>query len=77
MIIALGESSSAHVGFSPDVRQILIDFSDIVSNELPDELPPLRDIHHAIYFMLWSSLSNLPHHRMNLIEHVELRRHIH
>ena len=44
VIIALGESSSAPVGFPIELRQILIYFSDIMPDELPDELPPLRDI---------------------------------
>ena len=43
-VVALGESSSARVGFLPEVRQILTNFSDIMLDELPDDIPPLRDI---------------------------------
>jgi len=42
VIVALGESSSARVRFPPEVCQILSDFSDIMPDELPDELPPLK-----------------------------------
>ena len=44
MVVSLGESSSARVGFLPEVRQILTNFSDIMLDELPDDIPPLRDI---------------------------------
>lgn len=47
-----------------------------MSDELYGELPPLKDIEHAIDFVLGSSLSNFPYYRMNPIEHIELRRYI-
>jgi len=73
-IVALDESSSALVGFPPEVHQILTDFSDIMPDELPDELPPLRDIQHAIDFVSGFNLPNLPQYRMNPTEHAQLRR---
>jgi len=42
--------------------------------ELPNELPPLRDIQHAIDFVPGFNLSKLSHYRMNPTEHIELRR---
>ena len=47
-----------------------------MSDKLPDELPPLRDIHRAKDFMSGSSFANLCHYRMNLTDHAELRRQV-
>ena len=64
VIVAISESSSAPVEFSPEVHQILTNFSDIMSDELPDELPSLRD-YACHWLVLRSTLFNLPHYRMN------------
>ena len=47
------------------MNNLLDDFVDFVPNELPSELPPLRDIQHAIDLITGSQLPNLPHYRMN------------
>jgi len=51
-------------------------FSDVFPEDLPNKLPPMRDIQHAINLTSRSSLSNLPHYRMNPTEHAELKRQI-
>jgi hypothetical protein len=51
-------------------------FLDIFSNELPNELPHLRDIQYQIDLVPRSSLPNIPNYRMSPKEHEELRRQV-
>ncbi|RVX23374.1 Transposon Ty3-I Gag-Pol polyprotein [Vitis vinifera] len=45
-------------------------------DELPNQLPPLRDVQHAIDLIPGASLSNLPAYRMNPTEYAELKRQV-
>ena len=55
---------------------MLEEFADIVPNELPSELPTLRDTQHAIDLVPSSQLPNLPHYRLNPSEQAELNRQV-
>uniref|UniRef100_A0A2N9IMT1 Reverse transcriptase zinc-binding domain-containing protein n=1 Tax=Fagus sylvatica TaxID=28930 RepID=A0A2N9IMT1_FAGSY len=67
---------SIHKDPPEDAQPILKEFCYIFLNELPNELPLMRDIQHAIDFTSGVALPNLPHYRMNPTEHGELRRQI-
>ena len=54
-------------------KQGIIEFADIIPNELPSELPPLRDMQHLVP---GSQLLNLPHYRLNPPERAKLNRHV-
>lgn len=66
---------SAHK-YPYDVEPILAEFSDIFPEDLLDELPPMRDIQHATDLVPRAMLPNLPHYRINPIEHAELKKQV-
>ncbi|GKV26633.1 hypothetical protein SLEP1_g35898 [Rubroshorea leprosula] len=51
-------------------------FSDVVPDEIPHGLPPMRDIQHAIDFIRGSVIPNKPAYQMNPQEYAELQRQV-
>ena len=69
-------SDSLIVNVPLEVKNLLDDFVDMVPDELPSRLPPLRDIQHAIDLVSGSQLPNLPHYKMNPKGREELNRQV-
>ena len=60
--------------YPTNICKILDDFSDLWPVELPNQLPPMRDIQHAIDLILGASLPNLLAYIMNPTKHAKLKR---
>lgn len=58
------------------IGELLQEFEDITPKELPDGLPPIRDIQHQIDLIPGSTLPNRAAYRMSPAEHEELRRQV-
>lgn len=63
--------------FTPlEIKSLFHAFKDLILVDLPKELPPMRDIQHAIDLVPGSSLPNLLAYWMSHTEHAELRRQV-
>lgn len=68
-----------HVDFAEyplEVRQILREFRELVGEELPHGLPPMRSIQHAIDLLPGAALPNLPAYRMPPAHRTEMQRQV-
>ena len=58
------------------IKELIKSFKDVFPNELPTELPPMRDIQHAINFIPSSALPNRVAYGMTPMENDELNRQV-
>ena len=59
-----------------EVAHLLEEFPDIVSDNVPDGLPPVCKISHQLDLILGASLPNKEAHRITLAESEELNRQV-
>nr|GFA19584.1 putative reverse transcriptase domain-containing protein [Tanacetum cinerariifolium] len=76
VFVLIGEEVAEGSEIFEAMFPLLKEFSDVFPDELSDALPPLCDIQHHIDLELGSQLPNMPHDRMSLGEHEELRRQV-
>lgn len=58
-------------------KEVLVDFSDLVPEKFGNEIPPVRQIEHAIDLVPGSSSPNLSSYHMSPREHAKLKRQVH
>ena len=76
MMVAKDEELKPMVEVPKVVQPLLFEFSDIIPEEMPDGLPPMRDIQHSIDFVPGATYPNLPHYRMSPKEHEILQKQV-
>jgi hypothetical protein len=69
-------TSTSMDDFPKEVQELLENFIDIVVDELPNSLPPIRSINHHIDLILGASLSNKASYRLTPQENEEVRRQV-
>ena len=60
----------------PAVAPIITDFADVFPKDLQDQLLSMRNIQHVINLVSGATLPNLPHYRLNPMEHAELQKQV-
>ncbi|XP_071710387.1 uncharacterized protein [Rutidosis leptorrhynchoides] len=78
MVFALvvEESNPSNNQSPPEVQPLLSDFRDVLPEDIPSGLLPMRDIQHCIDFLPGVVIPNKPAYRLNPKEFAELQRQV-
>ena len=60
-VLTMGEEKKP-VEHPAEVKKILEEFNSVLPKDLPEGLPPMKDIQHRIDLIPSASLPNLPHY---------------
>ncbi|PKI32092.1 hypothetical protein CRG98_047517, partial [Punica granatum] len=71
--VLIGKEVAGEASIPTAAAPVVAEYVDVFTDELPDGLPPLRDIQHRIDLEPGATLLNRPHYRMSPGEHEELR----
>ncbi|PKU72440.1 RNA-directed DNA polymerase [Dendrobium catenatum] len=73
LIASANSRTSVNTEVPMAVRDILDRYKEVWPAELPNELPPLRNLQHQIDLQPGANLPNLPHYKMSPREHAALQ----
>lgn len=74
LLVVKCEAPPVALGIPEEILGLIAEYSKLFHESL--ELPPLRDVQHAIDLVPKASLLNRSHYRMSPEEHEELRRQV-
>ncbi|PKI75681.1 hypothetical protein CRG98_003941 [Punica granatum] len=74
--LVLLEENEERGDITPVVKSLLEEFRDVVPNEIPSGLPPMRDIQHHIDLVPGAAIPSKAAYRISPKEHEELQRQV-
>ncbi|XP_061364670.1 uncharacterized protein LOC133308096 [Gastrolobium bilobum] len=74
LVVIEGNDNGPHIPL--EIEPLLTKFADVMPEEMPPILPPMRDIQHCIDFVLGAAIPNKAAYRMSPKEHAELQKQV-